>query len=145
MKAFPTGIDCTRPCTSNSSTPTSRNTSLTSAFDRIWSRVTERVPQSCAGQLRLTSNSLPLDAVEVHLEFTAHGERAHFSVTLPAEERFVFEVKPGDALRLRIEVFNSVDRSCRVIAVVGWLRFVCRNGLIVGSALFESVKNTVSN
>ena len=31
-------------------------------------------------------------------------------------------------------VFNSVDGSTRFRAVLGWLRFVCSNGMVVGSA-----------
>ena len=40
-----------------------------------------------------------------------------------------------DEIRFRIEIFNSVEGSCRLMAVAGWLRFVCYNGLILGAAL----------
>jgi Domain of unknown function (DUF932) len=42
-----------------------------------------------------------------------------------------------DRMRFRIEVFNSVDGSCRLMSVAGWLRLVCSNGLIVGTALMQ--------
>ena len=42
-----------------------------------------------------------------------------------------------DEMRFRIEVFNSVEGSCRLMAVAGWLRFVCYNGLILGKALMQ--------
>ena len=40
-------------------------------------------------------------------------------------------------MRFRIEVFNSVEGSYRLVAVVGWLRFVCSNGLILGKTLMH--------
>jgi len=42
-----------------------------------------------------------------------------------------------DEMRFRVEVFNSVDGSCRLMAIAGWLRFVCTNGLIIGAALMQ--------
>ncbi len=33
---------------------------------------------------------------------------------------------------LRLECFNSVDGSTRFRALMGWFRFVCSNGLIIG-------------
>jgi hypothetical protein len=42
-----------------------------------------------------------------------------------------------DEMRFRVEVFNSVEGSCRLMAVAGWLRFVCSNGLILGTALMQ--------
>jgi Domain of unknown function (DUF932) len=47
-----------------------------------------------------------------------------------------YTIEPGDKqkLALRLGVFNSVDGSTRFRAVLGWLRFVCSNGMVVGSA-----------
>jgi len=42
-----------------------------------------------------------------------------------------------DVMRFRIEIFNSVEGSSRLMAVAGWLRLVCSNGLILGTALFH--------
>ena len=36
-------------------------------------------------------------------------------------------------MALTFECFNSVDGSVPLFAVVGWLRFVCSNGLVVGT------------
>jgi hypothetical protein len=56
----------------------------------------------------------------------------------PPEEHFtVGTVGDRDEMRFRIEVFNSVDGSCRLMAIAGWLRFVCTNGLIIGTALMQ--------
>jgi Domain of unknown function (DUF932) len=36
----------------------------------------------------------------------------------------------GNPLGLRLECFNSVDGSSRLVILFGWLRFVCTNGLV---------------
>ena len=33
-------------------------------------------------------------------------------------------------MQFRIEVFNSVDGSCRLVAAASWLRLVCSNGMM---------------
>ncbi len=74
-------------------------------------------------------------------QWTIHGERAHFSIVFPREERFTMDVGgKDDQMRFRIEAFNSVDGSCRLMAIAGWLRFVCSNGLILGTALLQLQK-----
>jgi hypothetical protein len=70
-------------------------------------------------------------------EWTLHGERARFSLILPSDERFSIKLDEKDEMRFRIEVFNSVEGSCRLMVVAGWLRFVCSNGLILGTALMQ--------
>jgi hypothetical protein len=88
-------------------------------------------------QQALLNNKIEPDSVQACARWTPNGERAHFSLLLPEEERFTFSAADGDKMRFRIEVFNSVEGSCRFMAVAGWLRFVCSNGLIVGSALLR--------
>ena len=89
-------------------------------------------------QLSMANRQLNLENVRVVAEWTIHGERAHFSIILPPEEHFtVGTVGNKDEMRFRIEVFNSVDGSCRLMAIAGWLRFVCTNGLIIGTALMQ--------
>ncbi len=91
-------------------------------------------------QQSMANRQLNLENVRVVGEWTIHGERAHFSIILPPEEHFthtVGTVGNTDEMRFRIEVFNSVDGSCRLMAIAGWLRFVCTNGLIIGTALMQ--------
>src|ERR1039458_77834 len=89
-------------------------------------------------QQAMANRKLEIDNVRVVGEWTIHGERAHFSIILPPEEHFtVGTVGNKDEMRFRIEVFNSVDGSCRLMAIAGWLRFVCTNGLIIGTALMQ--------
>jgi hypothetical protein len=89
-------------------------------------------------QQSLSNRTLDLKRVRVVAEWTIHGERAHFSIIFPPEEHFtVGTVGEQNEMRFRIEVFNSVDGSCRLMAIAGWLRFVCLNGLILGTALMQ--------
>jgi hypothetical protein len=84
----------------------------------------------------LTGLRISPSKVQVKAEWTIHGERARFSLILPDEDRFCLKVG-DDQMRFRIELFNSVEGSCRLMAVAGWLRFVCSNGLILGTALMQ--------
>ena len=89
-------------------------------------------------QQSIANRKLNLDNVRVVAEWTIHGERAHFSIIFPPEEHFtVGTVGDKNEMRFRIEVFNSVDGSCRLMAIAGWLRFACTNGLIIGAALMQ--------
>jgi hypothetical protein len=86
----------------------------------------------------LIGNDIDIEQVRVIAKWTVHGERAHFSLLFPKEERFLHQVDDDkDKMRFRIEVFNSVDGSSRLMVIAGWLRFVCSNGLIVGRALTD--------
>jgi hypothetical protein len=86
----------------------------------------------------LIGNDIDMEQVRVTAKWTVHGERAHFSFLFPKEERFLHQVDDDeDKMRFRIEVFNSVDGTSRLMVVAGWLRFVCSNGLIVGTSLMD--------
>ena len=52
-------------------------------------------------------------------------------VELP--ERFAFSAPDGHSMALTFECFNSVDRTVPFFALLGWFRFVCSNGLVVGT------------
>ena len=77
------------------------------------------------------SARIDLDEVTAELRITQLGERMELGLRLPESYRF----DPGDdrAMDLRLILINSVDGSTRFMAVLGWLRFVCTNGLIVGT------------
>ena len=57
------------------------------------------------------------------------GEWMNLRIYFPRHPRFVG--KRND-LTLRLECFNSVDGSCRLVVLFGWFRFVCSNGMIIG-------------
>ena len=73
----------------------------------------------------------PID-VKAEIEITDYGERMHLSLYLPEN----YSIDPGDGHRmaLRLECLNSVEGSTRFRALMGWFRFVCSNGLIIGVA-----------
>ena len=73
--------------------------------------------------------------VHAELTITENGERVRFSFEFPEDEAYSFEITDRDKMRLRFECLNSVDGSMRFAAVLGWLRFVCSNGLVIGATL----------
>ena len=74
--------------------------------------------------------NLPPADVKAELTITDYGERMALSLYLP--ENYSFDPGDGHPLALRLECFNSVDGSTRFRALMGWFRFVCSNGLIIG-------------
>ena len=57
------------------------------------------------------------------------GEWMNLRIYFPRRPRFVG--KRND-LVLRLECFNSVDGSSRLVVLFGWFRFVCSNGMVIG-------------
>lgn len=68
--------------------------------------------------------------VTANMDLTHFGERMRLGLILP--EEFCLTIEGKDKMALRLECFNSVEGSTRFMAVIGWLRFVCSNGLIIG-------------
>jgi hypothetical protein len=89
-------------------------------------------------QKALVDNELDSSQFQVRADWTVHGERAHFSILYPNIDLFRMTFgSPDDEMRFRIELFNSVEGSCRLLGIAGWLRFVCSNGLILGTAVMN--------
>ena len=78
----------------------------------------------------LAANEIAADEVDANLEITEYGERMALSVYLP--HRYAFDPGDGHPMALRLECLNSVDGSTGFRALMGWFRFVCGNGLIIG-------------
>lgn len=68
--------------------------------------------------------------VKAELKITEYGERMALSLYLPG--KYSFDPGDGHPMALRLECFNSVDGSTRFRVLMGWFRFVCSNGLIIG-------------
>lgn len=75
------------------------------------------------------------DEVRPELGLSELGEWMNLRLILP--ERFSMKEGTGEETALRLECFNSVDGSSRLVIVFGWLRFVCANGLIIGETMIE--------
>jgi hypothetical protein len=75
------------------------------------------------------------------LGLTPLGEWMNFRIYFP--DCYNYIPKDKKSLGLRLECFNSVDGSSRLAVVLGWLRFVCMNGLIIGETLcfFKDIHN----
>ncbi len=76
----------------------------------------------------LDEANVPLSLVMVSLTLSKFGGRMALRFVLP--EKFSFD--PGDShpLHLRLECFNSVDGSTRLVFMMSWYRLVCSNGLV---------------
>lgn len=75
------------------------------------------------------------DELRCELGLTELGEWMNLRIYFP--ERFNHMPKDNEALSLRLECFNSVDASSRLVILLGWLRFVCTNGLVIGETKTE--------
>jgi len=69
--------------------------------------------------------------MQAEASLTAYGARLWLAVRLPREHDY----DPGDGhpLALRLVCLNSVDGSTPLRMLLGWYRFVCANGLAVGT------------
>lgn len=73
--------------------------------------------------------------IRAELGLTELGEWMNLRLLLP--ERFSMKEKSGLETALRLECFNSVDGSSRLLIVFGWIRYICSNGLIIGDTMIE--------
>jgi hypothetical protein len=69
--------------------------------------------------------------VPVRLLITEYGTRIALRATLPGIHAFTPD--DGHSMALTFECFSSVDGTVPLFAAVGWFRFVCSNGLVVGT------------
>jgi hypothetical protein len=91
------------------------------------------VVEHCFDGLRLVG----VDPVSLKCEvgLTPLGEWMNFRAYFPESHNHT--PVDGKPLGLRLECFNSVDGSSRLVILLGWLRFVCANGLVIGETKAE--------
>lgn len=82
----------------------------------------------------LKNAGIELDGLRYQLGLSELGEWMNFRVYFPADYDFI---DSHGNVRLRLECFNSVDGSSRLMIIFGWLRFVCSNGLVIGETKIE--------
>ena len=63
------------------------------------------------------------------------GEWMNFRIYFPDE--YGLRDSSGKRVGLRLECFNAVDGSSRLIVLFGWYRFVCANGMVIGESRIE--------
>lgn len=83
-----------------------------------------------AARKALTAAGIEPSELQAELQITKYGERMALSIFLPDE--YSYKIGERDAMSLRLELWNSVDRSIRLRVLMGWFRLVCSNGLIIG-------------
>jgi len=75
---------------------------------------------------------IKVDDVSAQMSLTEYGERMALIINLPDSMR----IDPGDGKEMGLNLcfFNSVEGSSSFRMLLGWFRFVCSNGMVVGSA-----------
>lgn len=68
------------------------------------------------------------EEIKAALDITEYGERMRLRLQFP--DSLGFEVKVGDRMSFTLECYNSIDGSLKFMAVVGWLRLLCSNGMV---------------
>jgi len=63
------------------------------------------------------------------------GEWMNFRIYFPDE--YCLRDSHGEQVDLRLECFNAVDGSSRLIVLFGWYRLVCGNGMVIGESKIE--------
>ena len=63
------------------------------------------------------------------------GEWMNFRIYLPDD--YGLRDSHAEKVDLRLECFNAVDGSSRLIVLFGWYRFVCANGMVIGKSRIE--------
>lgn len=86
------------------------------------------VVEKCLEALR--AHQIDTDTLDCEVGLTELGEWMNFRAYFP--DSFSHNPDDGQFLRLRLECFNSVDGSSRLVILFGWFRIVCSNGLIIG-------------
>jgi len=83
----------------------------------------------------LQACGVDVTTLKFELGLSVLGEWMNFRVLLP--EKYSLTDARGYKTGLRLECFNSVDGSSRLMILLGWLRFVCSNGLVIGETKAE--------
>jgi len=69
------------------------------------------------------------EGLRCEVGLTELGEWMNLRVYFQDDKDFVRG--EGDRMKLRLECFNSVDGSSKLVVLLGWMRLVCTNGLII--------------
>ncbi|HEY8128977.1 MAG TPA: DUF932 domain-containing protein [Hyphomicrobium sp.] len=83
----------------------------------------------------LTEAGIELGDLRYEVGLSELGEWMNFRIYFADHYSFIDDY--GTKLDLRLECFNSVDGSSRLVILFGWFRFVCANGLVIGETKIE--------
>jgi hypothetical protein len=82
----------------------------------------------------LTTDIEP-DDLRYEVGLSELGEWMNFRIYFP--DSYSFSDAHDNKLDLRLECFNSVDGSSRLVILFGWYRLICSNGLVIGETKIE--------
>ena len=71
---------------------------------------------------------------------SAHGQNLHAQHRVTLVHKDSLEAADKEEGMLRIEMFNSHNRTKRLTFAIGYFRFVCSNGLIIASGPAETIR-----
>jgi hypothetical protein len=77
----------------------------------------------------LTAHDVDTSKLRCEVGLTSLGEWMNFRIYFP--EKFSFGATDKNKLTLRLECFNSVDGSSRLVVQLSWFRLICSNGMTV--------------
>jgi Domain of unknown function (DUF932) len=83
----------------------------------------------------LISTGIDPASLRYEIGLSELGEWMNLRIYL--DDSFSFKDAYEKKLDLRLECFNSVDGSSRLVILFGWFRFVCSNGLVIGETKIE--------
>ena len=83
----------------------------------------------------IQSAGIPTSDLRCEVGLSALGEWMNLRIYFP--EQFNYKPRDGKELGLRVECFNSVDGSSRLVILLGWIRFICSNGMVIGETKAE--------
>ena len=78
---------------------------------------------------------ITVDDLRYEVGLSELGEWMNLRIYLP--HVYAFREADGKELLLRLECFNSVDGTTRLVILFGWFRFVCSNGLVIGETKID--------
>ena len=85
----------------------------------------------------ILSADVDVRSLRCELGLTELGEWMNLRVYFPDVFAYKVQRDPGDIMDLRLECFNSVDGSSRLVVLFGWRRLICTNGMVIGETVVE--------
>lgn len=79
--------------------------------------------------------NVDISSLTFELGLSELGEWMNLRIYFPDE--YSHTDSTDNKMALRLECFNSVDASSRLVILFGWFRFVCSNGMVIGSTKIE--------
>jgi hypothetical protein len=95
----------------------------------------EQVAEKCFDGIRRAG--VDVSTLRCELGLTPLAEWMNLRVYFPDTYRYEVRPQVGDVMDLRLECFNSVDGTSRLVVIFDWLRLVCLNGMVIGETVVE--------